>query len=671
MRTPRAKTFIWVGILIGLLAGVALAATFNPGDAGKVSDGVAFGAPDGLNVTVYGEANVTMEDVFPDSSTVELNTSKGNISLTSTGVSAAAVHTSNMTGTWTNVTGITAGSTWIEVYPSDKQRVDVRGDTDQLSIKAVTIDDGNTDLWVEGMNGGTATVKLYTFPANTKLVARDSNGNVVAKDTSDANGNATFDIGLSTKTISFESVNNKAPEQDNADPTGKITSNPDEVSVDVSDANFDDGDEVNVKIWHDGSLVKDTNITSNSTVTANIGNINLGTHKWNVTATDYYGAQTTANYTYTTPSTLFVVNETLPHNKIDQVTVNATITSNGTTVDLQETGTGEFSLVGLPADLTYVFTVNAPGYHVREVYIDNIFEQQTIYLLNKSVASVENSITVTDRTGRFSENPVVIVERVINSSKVSVTPDNGPEWVTMGGDRLGAGGFYIVDLQQNARYRFKAQSVQGDVRVLGEYTAKSNGTIDLEIGTIEYDLGGPEQGYQWTTSLVNQTNGAWTAKFAYNDTTNSTEWVDVVVKTRENGTVLGSKNFTSGPYGEVGYTLPVSNSTVENKTLVIEWSANRNGEIISGKRLADGKALLSFPLDPMWRSVAFALVTLVLAFLVGAGVGVAPALVTISVWSGLAVFIGFAPAALGFGATLVVLLMGAIYMVQAPDTTNA
>lgn len=667
------RRFIWAGILIGLVSGAVFGAITASNNT-HVSDGVTLESPNGLEVKVWGSTNITGENVFQGTGEREvvINSSDGNITLASDSNAHAEIHpTTNLTGTWTNITSVTAGSTWIEAYPESKQRTDFRGDIDQISIKSITVDDGNSDLWVEGPNGGTATVRAYTFPANTKLIAVDSNGNVLAKDTSDSSGQATFNIGLSSHTVFFQSVNNKAPSLSNPDPTGEVSNPPNDVSVDVKDANFNQGDEVNVKIWHDGTLVKDTNITSNTTVSASIGSINLGVHKWNVTTTDYYGSQTTANYTYETPSKLYVVNETVPHDNITGVTVNATITSNGTTVDLQKTGTGEFSLVGLPADLTYVFTVNAPGYHVREIYIANIFDQQTIYLLDKNVSSVQNTITITDRTGKFSDDPVIVVERVINTSNVSATPNNGPQWVTMGGDRLGAGGFYVIDLDKNARYRFKVLNTDGDTRVLGEYTAKSSGQIDLEIGTISYDLSGDNQAYEWSTSLTNVSNGAWSAKFAYNDYSNSTEWVYVEIKTRDNGTVLGSNNFTSGaPYGEVSYTLPVSNSTVENNTLVVEWQAKRGGEIITGKRLASGKAILNFPMSAMWRSVAFALVTILLAFLVGAGVGVAPALVTIAVWAGFAVFIGFAPDELGFGATLLVLLIGAIYMVRAPDRTG-
>ncbi|MFB6198929.1 MAG: hypothetical protein ABEI52_11795, partial [Halobacteriaceae archaeon] len=131
MRQPTTKTLFFLGLLLGV--GVVMAATtFAPGDAGKVSDGVTFESPSGTEAKLYGTTNVTMDDVFPNSTThgsqfadrsVILNTSQGgNITLASDNSVHAGVHTSNMTGTWTNLTEITTNGNTLEVYPQTKQR---------------------------------------------------------------------------------------------------------------------------------------------------------------------------------------------------------------------------------------------------------------------------------------------------------------------------------------------------------------------------------------------------------------------------------------------------------------------------------------------------------------------------------------------------------------------
>jgi len=239
--------------------------------------------------------------------------------------------------------------------------------------------------------------------------------------------------------------------------------------------------------------------------------------------------------------------------------------------------------------------------------------------------------------------------------------------VTVGGDRLGAGGFYRIDLQQDARYRFRVINQQGDTRVLGEYTAKSAGVVNLEIGSVSYSLGEGTDTWQWNADLENVSGAGYQATFAYTDYQNLTENVTVELKTRENGTVLASQTFTNGPYGEVVFTHSLNESVVENNTLVVEWSAGRDGEVLTGKRLLGGSRLLNLPLDEIWQTVGFGALTLLLAFLVGAGVGVAPALVTIAASSAFGVYIGVAPPELGFGATLLVMLLGGIYMVRTPD----
>lgn len=455
---------------------------------------------------------------------------------------------------------------------------------------------------------------------------------------------------------------NNAPAASNLDPQGTLNSQSPTFTVDINDSDFatPQGDSVNASLYVSGEYRGSDTLTANGTAGVTTKTTGSNTYHW-VLADAYGGTTTTGTVNITTPEILYVFQETAPHNLVNNVQVNATVTGSGGTVELSTVGDGKISLAGLPTGQSYVFTINAKGYHPREVYINDLFDQQSVYLLNKSAPNVQNTLTINDRTGQYGDGTIIIVEKVINTSTIEQIPNDGAKWVTIGGDRLGTSGFYVINLQQYGRYRFIVRSPDGNVRVLGEYTAKASGKVNLQIGTIKYTLGPGADTYQWDASLTNVTGGNYSLTFAYTDHQGITKNVTVTFKTRGSGTVLATKTFTNGGYGEVVYTYPVSESMYKNKSFVVEWSAERNGTVITGKRLVAGKAVLNYPISDMWKSVAFGAGVLILAFLIGAGVGPAPALITTGLFGAFGVYIGLAPAELGFGATALVLMMGGIH----------
>lgn len=321
MATRRKAIFI-ILILIGAALGVVVATHFQPGDAVKISDGVPLQAPnDNIKVTYYGETNVSLENAFPESDTVRINSEAGNISLASSGPTEASIHTSNVTGTWTNVTDITAGGTWIEIYPESKQRVDTRGDVNELSIRQINLDDGTSDLWYSGPNGGSVAAKLYSLPSNTDIVAVDANtGNYLDGVTTDANGNATFDLPASSHAVELNTVSSSAPTFSNPVPSdgSAIRVAGPTLEIDVDDADFSGGDSVDVTIDVDGTQVHIETITSAQTVTTTVSGLSEGTHTWTVEGTDSWGNTNSASYTFTVEHYDPVISNLSPEGLLDQ-----------------------------------------------------------------------------------------------------------------------------------------------------------------------------------------------------------------------------------------------------------------------------------------------------------------------------------------------------------------
>lgn len=58
---------------------------------------------------------------------------------------------------------------------------------------------------------------------------------------------------------------------------------------------------------------------------------------------------------------------------------------------------------GLPADQEFVVIADPDGYYSRRVVITSLFEQQTMYVLSKNEAAVQNRFVLNDRSGQFRQ----------------------------------------------------------------------------------------------------------------------------------------------------------------------------------------------------------------------------------------------------------------------------
>jgi len=292
----RAHVIFVVGLLVGLtITGAAL--TLSGSDGVEVSDGVPLSSPNNNTVVLNGNTNVSLENFAPSSDTVELITEDGNMTVSSAGDTHLAVLNTAITGSQTKLTNIEAGSTYITANPEDKAAITFRGDLTELYWSDFTLDDGNEDVFINGP-AGTGTIRSSDFPGSTTIKAVDLNSNTILdKNTTEANGEATFDIGLSSHSIGFQTTSgDTSPQLSNFDPSDGSTirtRNP-TLSVDVADSEFDQGDSVTVDILIDGSVVDTQTINSNQTVTYSASGLTDGAHTWSVEATDSFGATTTS-----------------------------------------------------------------------------------------------------------------------------------------------------------------------------------------------------------------------------------------------------------------------------------------------------------------------------------------------------------------------------------------
>jgi len=235
-----------------------------------------------------------------------------------------------------------------------------------------------------------------------------------------------------------------------------------------------------------------------------------------------------------------------------------------------------------------------------------------------------------DPTGRFPQSSTqLFIKRPLNVS-------GSTTFQTVAADEFGTEG-YTVELEDDQRYRLEIKNDQGDSQTLGSYTTAINETGNPSIF------------------------------FEFSDPAEETSTLELTIYERNNeSNVLAGYPVTYSDLGNVTIDEALTDAQ-SDKEWVVEWEATRNGSEISGSRLVVSKSLLDLPLSNVWLSIIYSAGIIALAFLVGAGIGPAPALITVGMSAGFAVFIGLAPPSIGFSVAILVIAIGGIYTVQSAN----
>lgn len=605
MDSSRWRLTIWAiaCFLIGA-TGIALAIVGTV----PVSDGVSLQAPDGMNATLEGSTDALLEEPFPTSGTVEWTTEQGNISFFSSGDANASVHVDDITGTYTNITAIDADPNTITIDPEDKDSAVVGQEINTFAWRAgIAADDGTVDFSYTA--SANARVTVQGVPASADLYAIDaSNNNIIDQADSTGGGAVTFDgLDSGDRDILIQQDVNSAPVLSNPQPTGNVNSTFNSFEIDVNDANFPQGDTVTAELFVNGTSEGTDTLTSNGTAsvafTPDLGE----TYDYYWLATDDFGGQTTsANLTASTPSNITIREE---HNASKIVTgANATVTFYGTSGNIviersDSDGDGNISLEGLP-DVEFVAVFEADEHYNRRVYIDSIFQQQDIFLLNSTEIPGSEAINTTfvfeDRTGEFPpENTTLRVQRALD-----VNNDSQYEWLTVAGDFWGAASEFPFTGEQNARYRLVIENQQGDRRVLGTHIPTEDGVKTIINGEIRFVAGNATG--RWFDA--NLSADAGNIQVLYEDPTNSTG--DLRVRIWELGNQsneIHDQNYTNSPYGRLFTTVAITSDQAEQSWVVRIDGQTDSGETVEVQTTIGNSLAINFPADP-WLLAAFAVV---------------------------------------------------------------
>lgn len=470
---------ILVIFLVAAVVGGAGAAVYDHTNDVETKGLIPLSAPDGMQVNTYSNTyfNQTLTEPYPTSGTVEVGTEYGNISFYSAGNANATIYPTEITSTFTIVRNIDADPNSITITPEGKDAVVVAQEITRFEWRAnQQLDDGTVDFRYGASGPGEVTVQGYA--ADTRVAAFDtSTGQILDETTTDGSGTATFSsLDSGSHDVKVQTFNPSAPTFANASPTGGTSSAPTEVSVDVSDADFPDGDSVSVTVDVDGTQVHSETISSNQTVTASVPQSGQtgGTHSWSVQASDSYGESSSDSYSYIVPKNLTVRNE--ENNEIiDGQQVNLTVYTRGDNPQILNFTTNDGTVdlgSGFPSGEPFVVVAESNGYLDRRIFVESLYDTQNIYLLNESVQHTEVIFQFEDYSGNYPPDQTVLkAQRGINGS-----------WETVLGDYFGANDQFSSQIKYNTRHRLVLLNAEtGEQRILGSYTPLTSGTETLTI----------------------------------------------------------------------------------------------------------------------------------------------------------------------------------------------
>lgn len=486
------------------------------------------------------------------------------------------------------------------------------------------IEQGVVDLDLDGVN---ATVKWqghdgssWTTVSTTEYTSSGTKTDSLSGGYGKWRVNVTFapsttygSANLSSEAVKFDA---REPDFDNSseDPPGGSTVNEDpvEFSINLTDADFatSQGDSVTATLYVEGSSVGSDTLTSNgaATVTHSVGSLGDVDYHWE--ATDDYGETgVSQTYTITTPSNITFRREDNASEIVTGTDITVTFYSeDGQTIiersdDNQD---GNISLSGLP-NTEFVVTIEATGYYDRRVFIESIYDQENIYLLNTSDHgdAVDTTFVYEDRTGSFPPDETALrVQRAVD-------PDNDSNftWQTVAGDYWGAAGEFPFTGEYQARYRIVIENTDtNSQRILGTHIPTSDGTKNIIVGQIQWGARNGTGRY-FDAEMDTENNQI---NFLYVDPENETRDVRVRVHApRNESDEIYDQNFTTGPYGELEVEIPVTNNQSE-ETWVVNYTADHDthGEI-SGQTTVGGNPF-GLPVDPwLLGTLSWVLVTFV------------------------------------------------------------
>ena len=421
--------------------------------------------------------------------------------------------------------------------------------------------------------------------------------------------------GLADLSSSFD-ADSAAPSISNIEPDGGIVeSTPVTLSLDVDDDDFGEPleDEVVIEWYVNDEHIRTSSHESAETVETEVESELLvaGENEWEVVATDQFGNEVTESQTWTMPSEL-EIRDIKTEELIDDAEVTVEFFS-GEIITQETTEDGTIDLGGVSGDLPISITVSADDYHSRETILRSVFDQQQVYLLedDEEVDSVRQIFKLNDLTGQFrTDDTFLLIQRPLD-----LDGDNRT-WKTVEGARFGAANEVIATLEEGQRHRLILENDRGEERRLGDYTAEEDGTVELEVGQVEWSA--ERDTYRWSAEFVEFDDGTAQIVFRFEDDTEETDLLELEIYDRGDEENVLAEETAFGPIGSETFAIAVDGDDLNVSTWVVNWSAGRGDETLGAQRMVGPQTgVMEPPVPDDWVLVLIAVALIFIGMLFG------------------------------------------------------
>ncbi len=526
---------------------------------------------------------------FFDGNTTHIQTPDGDIRISGDPGANATIAASNIEGDQTELTEIDAGADWLELDPADKQRVDIRGDVDAFAFSNVSVNDGETDMQLTGTDGGTVEMRIHDLEPDETYVVFD--GRALGTLDADSSGTAQGDIEMDADShaIQIRTIDDLPLELSEPEPEGQITERPESLSVNATT----DATPAEVVFEFDGEEVGTETVDESGRVSTDFDGATLGSFEWEATITDDLGRTETITVEYETPDEIDFREEHEPSQTITDADLELRFfsASGDIAISREPDEDGVVDMEGLP-DSQFVVFASGPDHYDRTIFIDSIFEQDTMFLLNESEvprddnSALRSRFIYEDLTGNFPQSDTTIqIQRAVD-----VDGDGESEYRTIAGDFWGASGEFEQIFERGQRYRLVLVNQEtGQENIAGTHIPTEELSQEVRIsGVIEEAEAG-----SGVTPIAQINDGG--LDIAYSDPADETEELNVRIESQSGDEVLLDET-VDGPMGTYSTRIELNESQLEK-----DWIAEFDAGDRHRSAVPIGSGAVTLPISmPAW-----------------------------------------------------------------------
>lgn len=565
-----------VGVVVLLcVPAVALAASHFTDTTGTT----VLNDTDGPQVNLTGDTDTNLHDPFRNApGTVELETLDGNATFSSPSGATVTVDHSEITGTYTNLTSLSVSGTNLTVDPEDKSEFVIGGGADSVNVSDATVDDGAVDA-VYSASGSNVILVFNDLPADTTIGAYSvGSDTIIATNTTDAAGQLNLTLPTASNTIKLR-TSDGPPTLSNPDPQGPQNSTVNSLSVDVADPNLDNGGQVTVEFSNSSGTIGTDTLTSNGTASVSVSMGSGGQHQYTVEATNDWGDTDSNTYQYKIPDELQIYEEGDPDSLVTTANVEVTFFQGDGSKEVfnKSTSDGTIKLTDLPVDQEMEVSAETSSYVDRKIFLDSIYQQEEIYLLNSGASADVITWQLDDLTGDFPASDTVLKIQRPLTKDFDGDGNDETQFQTIEGGRFGANQEFVTELKTSTKYRTVVQNDDGDRRVLGTYETAGDSTEVLEIGRISFSSD-VEQGAVMQSALLEDSNGDRFIRITYNDSERLTSKLDINVTNTSSGQSIHDVTVT-GEFGDHSELIYLPASAGDDASYKVLVNATRDGTV--------------------------------------------------------------------------------------------